>query len=252
MDTSLYRHKSMHLYKPINAYGAIGDCQSIVLVAPNGSIDWGCLPDFDSPAIFCRLLDEQQGGYFQIAPASGTVPGTQRYLPGSNVLQTCFTSTAGAITLTDFLPVESVSAWPLRAKGQKASTSQNSLDQCLVRIVECIHGELPIMVRLKVTPNYASSSSEVSLFPNRGVLVSSIDQHTGLAIFDERGISDLPMTLEQEPGEIHPTVVLQTTLREGERLLFALGIESTAAAARSLIETVLPQRDFTTELAQTL
>src|SRR5258708_10401438 len=79
-------------YQPINAYGVIGNCHSAILAAPDGSIDWGCLPDFDSPALFCRLLDSEQGGYFQIAPADTTIPGVQCYLPGSNVLQTRFSS----------------------------------------------------------------------------------------------------------------------------------------------------------------
>jgi len=75
-------------YQPIESYGVIGDCHSVVLVAPDGSVDWGCLPDFDSPAIFCRLLDNQHGGYFQIAPSDSALSGSQRYLRDSNVLQT--------------------------------------------------------------------------------------------------------------------------------------------------------------------
>src|SRR5213078_934358 len=99
------------MYQPINSYGVIGDCRSVVLVAPDGSVDWACLPDFDSPAIFCRLLDAERGGYFQIAPTDTTIPGLQRYLRGSNVLQTKFSSIAGEVVLTDFMPVETLSAW---------------------------------------------------------------------------------------------------------------------------------------------
>ena len=99
-------------YQPINSYGVIGDCRSVVLVAPDGSVDWGCLPDFDSPAIFCRLLDAERGGYFQIAPTDNTIPGVQRYLRGSNVLQTKFASITGEVVLTDFMPVETLRAWP--------------------------------------------------------------------------------------------------------------------------------------------
>src|SRR4030088_2557589 len=100
-------------YQPINSYGVIGDCRSVVLVAPDGSVDWGCLPDFDSPAIFCRLLDAERGGYFQIAPADDSLHGSQSYLDRSNVLQTRFTSSVGTIELTDFMPLETLSAWPL-------------------------------------------------------------------------------------------------------------------------------------------
>src|SRR5438552_9246024 len=102
------------MYQPINSYGVIGDCRSILLVSPDGSVDWGCLPDFDSPAIFCRLLDAEYGGYFQIAPADSTIPGLQSYVPESNVLQTRFTSIAGEIVLTDFMPVETLSALPIQ------------------------------------------------------------------------------------------------------------------------------------------
>src|SRR5579883_2028172 len=251
-------HKRIHTsytknaYKSINAYGAIGDCHSVVLIAPNGSIDWGCLPDFDSPALFCRLLDEQRGGYFQIAPTSGTIPGTQCYLPGSNVLQTRFTSIAGALTITDFMPVETLNAWPLPEMKQNSWMQEDGSCQCLVRIVECIHGELSITARLKATPAYASSPSEAVLLPGLGAVVSGGDQHIGLAVIDERSPAASPLVLEQEPGETHPTVVLQTTLRKGERLFFALGIGRSALAARRLVESELPRRDFDADLARTL
>src|SRR5437764_7544614 len=101
-------------YQSINSYGLICDCHSVVLVAPDGSMDWGCLPDFDSPAIFCRLLDAERGGYFQIAPSDSTIPGLQSYIPESNVLQTRFTSISGEVVLTDFMPVETLSAMPFQ------------------------------------------------------------------------------------------------------------------------------------------
>ena len=76
-----------HDYQLINSYGVIGNCHSVVLISPNGSVDWGCLPGFDSLAIFCRLLGAESGGYFQIAPAEEGISSKQRYLYRSNVLQ---------------------------------------------------------------------------------------------------------------------------------------------------------------------
>ena len=148
-------------YQPINSYGVIGDCHSTVLIAPDGSVDWGCLPDFDSPAIFCRLLDSERGGYFQIAPTDNTIPGFQRYLRGSNVLQTRFASTSGEVVVTDFMPVETLSAWPYRGMNNNTWTREDGSCHCLVRIVECTHGELPVTMTLRVSPNYAASPSEV-------------------------------------------------------------------------------------------
>ena len=65
------RKADTRTYHPIDAYGVIGECHSVVLVAPDGSIDWGCLPDFDSPAIFCRLLDAEQAATFKLLPFVG-------------------------------------------------------------------------------------------------------------------------------------------------------------------------------------
>src|SRR5258707_15581311 len=105
---------NIRTYQPIDSYGVIGDCHSVVLVAPDGSVDWGCLPDFDSPAIFCRLLDAERGGYFQIAPTDNAIPGSQRYLRGSNVVQKRFSNNCRELMLTDFMPVETVSALQVR------------------------------------------------------------------------------------------------------------------------------------------
>ena len=240
------------MYQPINAYGVIGDCHSVVLVAPDGSVDWGCLPDFDSPAIFCRLLDADQGGYFQIAPSDPTIPGTQRYLRGSNVLQTRFASVAGELVLTDFMPVETLSAWQFREMNNNTWTREDGSCHCLVRIVECTHGELPVTVRLKVTPDYAAAASEASLVPGIGAVINGGEQHVGLAIVGGRLLPTYSMTIEQEEGERHPTVVIQAILREGERLLFAMGVGRSTRAAHRLVEDELQTRNFDAELAQTL
>src|SRR6266566_2169163 len=148
-------------YQPINSYGVIGDCHSVVLVAPDGSVDWGCLPDFDSPAIFCRLLDAERGGYFQIAPKDSTIPGAQRYLRGSNVLQTKFASITGEVVLTDFMPVETLRAWPYQGMNNNTWTREDGSCHCLVRAVECTHGELPITMVLKMM-TYAPTGSIVA------------------------------------------------------------------------------------------
>jgi GH15 family glucan-1,4-alpha-glucosidase len=240
-------------YLPINAYGVIGDCHSTVLIAPDGSVDWGCLPDFDSPAIFCRLLDAERGGYFQIAPTENTIPGSQRYLRGSNVLQTRFASVAGEIVVTDFMPVETLSAWPYRGMNNNTWTREDGSCHCLVRIVECTHGEMAVTVTLKTSPNYAASPSQVFLAPdNMGALVSGGQQHIGLAIVGAHLLPSFTLEVQQEVDEWHPAVVAQVTLHEGERLLFALGLGRTLQAARRLVEYELHQRNFDAELAQTL
>jgi len=240
-------------YQPINSYGVIGDCHSVVLVSPDGSVDWGCLPDFDSPALFCRLLDAERGGYFQIAPTDGAIPGSQRYLRGSNVLQTRFSSTMGEVVLTDFMPVETLSAWPYKGMNNNTWTREDGSCHCLVRSVECTHGELTVTMRLKVSPNYAAATSQIFLAPeNLGAVITGGQQHVGLAIVGAYRVSSFAMSVEQGSKTEHPAIVVQMTLREGESVLFALGIGRSVQAARRLVEYELHQRNFQAELAHTL
>src|SRR5947209_9311851 len=197
-------------YQPINSYGVIGDCRSAVLVAPDGSVDWGCLPDFDSPAIFCRLLDAERGGYFQIAPTEGTIPGTQRYLRDSNVLQTKFTSIGGEVVLTDFMPVETLSAWPHQDVQSTNWTRQDDSFHGLVRAVECTRGEMLVTLTLKVSPNYAASPSAVWLAPQHmGAVISGGGQHVGLAIAGASRVSGFSLGVSQDGDELHPSLIAQ-------------------------------------------
>jgi GH15 family glucan-1,4-alpha-glucosidase len=83
--------------------GLIGNCQFSALVARDGDVVWCALPRFDSEPVFARLLDEQRGGNFRIAPASGGT-GTQRYLQNTNVLETTFRGEDWAFRVLDFAP----------------------------------------------------------------------------------------------------------------------------------------------------
>jgi len=82
----------------------IGNCRSSALVSRNGSIDWCCLPDFDSPSIFARLIDEEKGGSFSILPL-GNYQITQTYLDHTNILKTTFTAREASFEVIDFMPI---------------------------------------------------------------------------------------------------------------------------------------------------
>jgi GH15 family glucan-1,4-alpha-glucosidase len=246
-------NKQERPYQPINAYGVIGDCHSVLLIAPDGSVDWGCLPDFDSPAIFCRSLDAERGGYFQVAPTDPAITGSQRYLRGSNVLQTTFAGNTGKVSLTDFMPVETLSPCSYRALNNNTWMQQNGSCHCLVRHVSCIEGELPITMTLKVTPNYAASPSEVTITPDEpGAVISGGGQYVGLFIAGAHRVSAFSLHLSQDDTNPHPSVIAQITLHEGERIQFVLGVGRTLEAARRLVTVELPQRNFDWELAYTL
>ena len=75
-------------FLPIENYGVIGNMQSIGLVGINGSIDFLCYPNFDSPTVFAALLDDERGGRFEIRPQMSNVRVRQMYLPETNILIT--------------------------------------------------------------------------------------------------------------------------------------------------------------------
>jgi GH15 family glucan-1,4-alpha-glucosidase len=83
--------------------GLVGNCQYAALVHRDGTVAWCCLPRFDSEPVFGSLLDEAEGGRFQVGPASGA-PGVQRYRPNTNVLETVFDDGTDAFRLVDFAP----------------------------------------------------------------------------------------------------------------------------------------------------
>jgi GH15 family glucan-1,4-alpha-glucosidase len=94
-------------YLPIESYGLIGNMRSAALVGINGSIDWLCLPRFDSPSIFGAILDDAKGGRLRIAPVDGPAPRSTRqlYWPRTNVLVTRHLATDAVAEVIDFMPV---------------------------------------------------------------------------------------------------------------------------------------------------
>src|SRR5258705_3384168 len=93
-------------YAPIGDYGIIGDLNTIALVGMDGSIDFLCLPHFDSPSVFAALVDAERGGRFQIAPLLDRAVRKQLYLPDTHVLLTRFLDANRVAEVSDFMPVE--------------------------------------------------------------------------------------------------------------------------------------------------
>ncbi|HLX89827.1 MAG TPA: glycoside hydrolase family 15 protein [Acidimicrobiales bacterium] len=90
---------------PIESYAIIGDTHTAALVGTDGSIDWLCLPRFDSDACFAKLLGDEGNGHWRIAPAGAPVEGTRRYRGNTLVLETDFRTDSGAVRMVDCMPL---------------------------------------------------------------------------------------------------------------------------------------------------
>ncbi|RPJ09308.1 MAG: glycoside hydrolase family 15 protein [Spirochaetaceae bacterium] len=125
----------------ISDLGIIGNCRSAALVSRDGSVVWSCLPDFDSPSIFAKILDEEKGGELAILAEPGAVVN-QSYLDRTNVLSTRFSTKRGDFEVLDFMPVYTIEdSWCLAPE--------------LYRYIRVISGEPVVTIRYKPMLNYA-------------------------------------------------------------------------------------------------
>ena len=135
-------------YRPLRDYALIGDAHTAALVSSDGSIDWLCWPRFDSPAVFCRLLDKAKGGHFRVGPSEPPrATPTRSYVEETNVLATVFAGDAGRFRLTDLMPVERLSETHER---EDIASSYR-----VVRLLEGLEGESAVEVSFRPTFDYA-------------------------------------------------------------------------------------------------
>lgn len=95
----------MASFNKIEDYAIIGDTHTVGLIAKNGSIDWLCIPRFDSPAIFAKILGNKNNGYFQISPIDENYSSSRSYIEDTLVLETTFETTTGSFKVVDFMPI---------------------------------------------------------------------------------------------------------------------------------------------------
>ena len=209
-------------YPPINDYALIGDCRSVGLVSRDGSLDWLCLPRFDSPSIFAALLDTEAGGRFRIRPAR-EFSTTRRYLPETNILETTFASSGGAVILRDLMPISS----------EEDKRAHLSSQHEVLREVEGLRGEMDLDILYEPRPNYGRMRP---VLQERGALGLWCEAQGAALVLR----SELPLELSDDGRSARGTV----RIRAGERkhLSFAYSDEGPAvvpllgASARDRLE----------------
>ncbi|AFZ68155.1 glycoside hydrolase family 15 protein [Deinococcus peraridilitoris] len=191
-------------YLPLEDYGLIGDMRTSALIGKNGSVDWMCYPCFDSPSIFCALLDDAKGGRFQIAPEVEVSSTRQLYLPDSNVLVTAFMCEQGILEVIDFMPVPpEARITPDRPLGVGGPPPR------LVRLVRALTGELPVKASCRPAFDYARQPHALE--------VRGRDAEFRTPELALRLRASVDLAAEEDAA------VARFTLRQGEDVSFTLG-----------------------------
>lgn len=181
----------------IHDHAIIGNCRAAALVSKRGTIDWLCWPRFDSPSVFGALLDDR-AGHWSLHPTAPFV-SHQRYLPGTNVLETRFEVEGGEVVVCDLMPVASEEEKHLVPLAEHE----------ILRVVRCTRGEVGIETHLRARPDYGRKAPRIRDAGRLGIRIE-IDQGTMILR------SDFPLTV------VDDEVFGSATLRAGETLHLSL------------------------------
>jgi alpha,alpha-trehalase len=138
-----------HRFPPIGSYGFLSDCHTSALVSYDGSIEWLCLPRFDSPSVFAALLD-RGAGHFKLAPRGVVVPISRRYEPGTLVIETTWVTETGWVVIHDSL---TIGDWEEQAGPGSRPVTEHESDHSLLRTMTCIDGEVEL--EMECLPRFA-------------------------------------------------------------------------------------------------
>jgi alpha,alpha-trehalase len=145
-------------FPPIAEYAFLSDCHTGALVAPDGAIDWLCVPRFDAPSVFGSLLD-REAGFFRFAPFGINHPTARVYIPGTNVLETTWKTPNGWIVVRDAL---TIGPWDEEDEitPHTRPPADDDADHMLVRTVECIEGSVEVELICEPAFDYGRTQAE--------------------------------------------------------------------------------------------
>jgi alpha,alpha-trehalase len=206
-------------FPPIADYAFLSDCETCALVAPNGQVEWLCLPRPDSPSVFGGVLD-RSAGVFGLMPDSVTVPTQRRYLPGSMVLETTWRTPSGWLVVHDSL---SIGAWSGsgRQLDRRRPPGEFVARNVLLRVVTCIDGEAELLLNCLPLFDYGRHAG----------LWSYVGDGYESAVVRSEGFDHaLHLTSNIQLGLIEARAYARTTLREGDGMFAALSWGDSAPA----------------------
>ncbi|HEU0190619.1 MAG TPA: glycoside hydrolase family 15 protein [Mycobacterium sp.] len=191
-------------FPPIDEYAFLSDCENTCLIAPNGSVEWMCLPRPDSPSVFGAILD-RGAGHFRVGPYGQSVPAQRVYQPGGLIVETTWQTETGWLTVHDCLVMGAWHNTDKRSRTHRRAPTDWDAEHILLRTIRCVSGTVEV---------------EVSCEP-------AFDYHRQEAHWEYTGevYEETTATCAGSADGTHPTLKLATNLR--------LGIEGPEVNART-------------------
>jgi GH15 family glucan-1,4-alpha-glucosidase len=207
-------------FPPIAEYAFLSNCHTGALVAPDGAIDWLCVPSFDSPSIFGSLLD-RQAGFFRFAPFGINHPTAVAYIPGTNVLETTWKTPNGWVVVRDALTMGPREREDTVTPHTRPPADDDA-DHMLVRAVECLEGDVEVELVCEPAFDYGRAPAEWALVDD--------DRHAAEANGAGQKIlleTDLALGIEEN------RVRARHVLKAGDRAYCSLSWDDSPAGPRN-------------------
>jgi GH15 family glucan-1,4-alpha-glucosidase len=199
-------------FPPIADYGFLSDCHTGALVASDGSIEWMCLPHFDSPSVFGSMLDRGAGSW-RVGPYGIYVPAGRRYIPGTNMIETTWMTPQGWLRVVDAL---TIGPWHDNKHGSSHTRppTDYDADHLLVRMIECIQGQVQVEIVCEPMLDYGATPADWTVVHTGEEGICAMDATDDASAF--RLFSDIRMGIEGNRTHGRHTMV------EGEKRFCAL------------------------------
>ncbi len=199
-------------FPPIADYAFLSDCETCALVAPNGNVEWLCLPRFDSPSVFGSVLD-RDAGRFRLGPADVEVPAARRYLPGTMVVETSWGTRGGWIIVRDVLLIGPWHHERDRSHTHRRAPTDYDADHVLLRLIRCVNGEVQVLLDCEPCFDYGRVPAQWEY--------SGDGYHECRASGEGIGL-ELSLTSDMNIGFEGPRATARTLMKEGDTVFAAL------------------------------
>jgi GH15 family glucan-1,4-alpha-glucosidase len=201
----------MTTFPPIADYGFLSDCEHSCLVAPDGSVEWLCLPRPDSPSVFASLLD-RSAGFFSLGPTGTRVPHHRRYVPGTMVLETTWHTPTSWLVVQDLLVMRPVTD-AHRREGYRRAPDDTAATGTLLRVATCVAGRGEVTINC--TPLFGYGAEQ-------GRWAYDGDGYGSAVVAPADGTPRLRLSGSVRLGLAGARSYGRTTLEEGESAFVAL------------------------------